>query len=164
MKRRIVRRSSWPSVSSEDEIDLVAVASVDVSSEKQLFPIDNVFDAQRGPGGSCWVASEAGPQTVLVAFDAPQDLRSVSIEVEERANTSTQHVDVSTSRDAGETYDELLVRDFTFSPYGVTFGEETRTVDIRRVTHVRLRITPGPDAIRGRGGDTRASLTAVVFR
>ncbi len=151
-------------MSSEGEIDLVAVASVDVSSEKQLFPIDNVFDAQRGPGGSCWVASEAGPQTVLVAFDAPQDLHSVSIEVEERANTGTQHVNVATSRDAGKTYDELLVRDFRFSPYGATFGEETRSVDIRSVTHVRLQITPGSESNSGGVGDTRASLTSVVFR
>jgi hypothetical protein len=144
-------------------MDLPSLASVSVSSEKQLFPIDNVFDAQRGPGGSCWVASEPGVQTVLVAFDAPQSLQSVSIEVEERGNTSTQHVAVSTSCDEGKTYDPLLDRDFRFSPYGVTFGEETWAVELTHVTHVRFQVTPGPTPV-GRTNDPRASLTAVVLR
>lgn len=140
------------------------MASVEVSSETSLFPIDNVFDAQRGPGGSCWVASEAGEQTVLVTFDSPQRLRSVRLEVEERTNTSTQHVKVSTSTDAGKSYNELTARDFTFSPYGATFGEETWPVAIEHVTHVRLQVTPGQRTRVGHVDETRASLTSVVFR
>ena len=139
------------------------MASVAVSSEKSLYPIDNVFDSQRGPGGSCWVAADAGEQTVLVSFDAPHAVRSVSIEVEEHESTRTQHVKVSTSRDSGKTYDELLARDFAFTPYGATFGEGTWVVAVDAVTNVRLQIT-SEQSPPGRTADTRASLTSLVVR
>ena len=164
MNRRIVRRASFPSVSSLDEIDLAAEASVLVTSETSLYPIDNVFDAQRGPGGSCWMASDPGEQTVLVKFDKPRVVRTVSIEVEERANTSTQHVEVSTSRDDGKTFEGLAPRNLTFTPYGATFAEETWLVPVDPVTHVRLRITPGPRTQSGRPNEGRASLTSLVLR
>lgn len=164
MNRRIVRRDSWPSVPAAGELDLASLASVRVSSESALFPIDNVFDAQRGPGGSCWVSAEGGAQMVVVAFDEPHQLRSVSVEAEERGSTRTQNVELATSRDEGRTFEAHSTRDFSFSPYGETFREESWTLDDGPITHVRLRITPIAARSNGSDGRPRASLTSVVMR
>lgn len=141
---------------------MAALASVTVSSEQSLFPIDNVFDGRGGPGGSCWVAADAGAQTVVLAFDAPHALRSVHIEAEEHSTTRTQQVTLSTSRDNAKTYDASPTRQFTFSPYGATFERETWDVALDGVTHVRMEITP--DHTHEAGEPARACLTSVVLR
>jgi hypothetical protein len=65
------------------EKDIAALATVLVTSETTDHPIDNVFDSRRGPGGSRWVAAEPGEQVLILAFDAPQTIHTVSLEVEE---------------------------------------------------------------------------------
>lgn len=165
MLRPIVRREvAWPAIEKGDEIDLPAVAKVSVSSEKSLYPIDNVFDAQRGPGGSCWVASESGEQTVIVSFDSPRALRAVAIELEERGGTRTQEVTVSTSADDGETYQAVASETFELAPYGTSFAAKTFPVSREAVTHVKLLVRPEGGIEGGRGKDSRASLTSIVFR
>src|SRR5438128_2404598 len=57
------------------EKDIAALATVGVTSEAADYPIDNVFDSHRGPGGSRWVAGAPGPQRLLLTFDTPQTLR-----------------------------------------------------------------------------------------
>jgi hypothetical protein len=66
-------------------------------------------------------------------------------------------VNVSTYRNSGKTYDELMVREFRFSPYGLTFGEETRSVDTSK-RHSRTSPNDSWARIQFRScGDTRAS-------
>ena len=65
--------------------DIAALATVGVTSEAADYPIDNAFDNHGGPGGSRWVAGTPGPQRLLLAFDAPQTLHLLCLEVEERA-------------------------------------------------------------------------------
>ena len=158
---RPIRRPSnrWPTVSRVGELDVASLALVEVSSEEERFPIDNAFDGQRGPGGSCWMASEPGEQSVLLSFHKPQRLRALSIEIEEHRNTRMQHVRLLVSQDGGKTYEELLARDFTFSPYGQTFERETWDLSLEGVTHLLLRITPHKAQ-----GSSRASLTSLVLR
>jgi hypothetical protein len=146
-------------VSPVGELDVAALALVEVSSEEERFPIDNAFDGQRGPGGSCWMAAKPGEQSLLLVFHKPQHLRKVGIEVEEHRNTRTQHVRLSISQDGGKTYHELLVRDFTFSPYGQTFVRETWDLALEGVMHLLLRITPDTEQ-----GSSRASLTSLLLR
>jgi hypothetical protein len=165
MLRPIVRRElAWPAIEKGDEIDLPAVAKVSVSSEKSLYPIDNVFDAQRWPGGSCWVASESGEQTVIVSFDSPRTLRAVAIELEERGGTRTQEVAVETSADHGVTYQPVASETFELAPYGTSFAAKTFSFSREAVTHVKLRVRPEGGLAGGLGTDSRASLTSVVFR
>jgi hypothetical protein len=149
----------WPTVVPHGELDVVSLALIEVSSEEERFSIDNIFDRQRGPGGSCWMAEKPGEQTVTLAFHTPQRLRTVSIEVEEHGNTRTQHVMLSISQDGGKRYDKLLARAFTFSPYGQTFQRETWFLSLDAVTHLHLRIAP-----HNAKGPGRASLTSLVLR
>lgn len=75
-----------------DEKDIAAIATVLVTSETPEHPIDHVFDSQRGPGGSRWVGEEPGEQTLILAFDTPQTLRKVSLEIEEQDVNRTQEL------------------------------------------------------------------------
>jgi len=65
------------------EIDIATVAAVLVTSESPDHPIDLAFDLHRGPGGTRWIAGESGEQTVNLAFDAPQTINQIVLEVEE---------------------------------------------------------------------------------
>jgi hypothetical protein len=87
---------SWPGAK-----DIAARATVLVTSEAPAHPIDHAFDDQRGPGGSRWVAGAPGEQTLILAFDTPQTLHTIRLEVEERDVPRTQELAVALSRDGG---------------------------------------------------------------
>ena len=48
------------------ELDIVNVATVQLTSENSAHPIENVFDCQQGKGASYWAAAAAGPQTITL--------------------------------------------------------------------------------------------------
>ena len=91
-------------VAEPGDKDIAALATVWVTSEAADYPIDNVLDSRRGPGGSRWIAGEPGPQRLLLAFDAPQTLRLLRLEVEERDVSRTQEIQVAISRDEGQIF------------------------------------------------------------
>ena len=124
------------------EINVAAVATVLVTSETADHPIDNVFDGRRGPGGSRWVAEKPGEQTLILAFDVPQMIRKVTLEVEEPAVSRTQELALSLSKDGGQTYREVVRQEFNFSPPSTAFEREQWTVTADMVTHLRLWIKP----------------------
>jgi hypothetical protein len=129
-------------VAEPGEKDIAALATVWVTSEAADYPIDNVFDSHRGPGGSRWVAETPGPQRLLLAFDAPQPLRLLRLEVEEQDMSRTQEIQVAISQDGGHTYQTLLRQEYTFCPPGTTFEREEWTIPAEGVTHLQLVITP----------------------
>src|ERR671923_1923570 len=117
-------------VAEPGEKDIAALATVGVTSEAAEYPIDNAFDSHRGPGGSRWVAGAPGPQRLLLTFDAPQTLRLLRLEVEERDVSRTQEIEVAISRDGGHTYQTLLRQEYTFSPPGTTFEREVWSIPV----------------------------------
>ena len=141
------------------EIDIAAVATVQVTSESPDHPIDHAFDDHRGPGGTRWIAGEPGEQTVILAFDAPQTINQILLEVEEPEVARTQELHLCLSCDGGRTYRELLRQEFNFSPAGTTFEREKWTVSAQGVTHLRLVIKPDKG-----GKPCRATLTSLVLR
>src|SRR4051794_20958301 len=88
------------------EIDVAAIATVLVSSEEPDHPVDHAFDGSRGRGGTRWIAGEPGEQTLILAFDAPQEIRRVALEVEEHEVARTQEVQLAASVDGGQNYRE----------------------------------------------------------
>jgi hypothetical protein len=127
--------------------DIAALATVWVTSEAADAPIENAFDSHHGPGGSRWVADAPGTQRLILAFDAPQTLRTLRLEIEEREVHRTQDLQVAISRDGGHTYQELLRQEYTFSPPGTTFEREEWSVPAEGVTHLQLVITPDKGGI-----------------
>jgi hypothetical protein len=142
MRKQILKSNSAKSAPAPGELDVAAVATVLVTSESALNPIENAFDDRRGPGGSRWVADTPGEQTVILAFDTPQTIRQVNLEVEEATVSRTQEIQLSISRDGGESYRELLRQEFNFAPSGTTFEREEWDVAAEAVTHLRLCIKP----------------------
>ena len=140
------------------EKDIAAIATVLITSEDASHPIDCVFDGQRGPGASRWIATESGEQTLILAFDSPETIRKVAVEVEEPDIHRTQEMDVAISHDGGRTYRELVRQEYNFSPPGTTLQHEEWAINAEAVSHLRLRIKPD------KGGKAcRATLTALAL-
>jgi len=141
-RKEIINPKNLASIRHGPEKDIGAVATVFVSSEDPDHPIEYAFDAEEGPGASRWIAGVPGEQTVIVAFDAPQAIRKIRLEVEERDTTRTQEVDLSVSDDGGRTYRHVIRQEYNFSPPGTTMEREQWLFTADGVTHVRLRIRP----------------------
>ncbi len=139
--------------------NIAALATVLVTSEAPDHPVDHVFDSQGGPGGSRWVAAEPGEQTLILAFDTPQTLRKVTLEVEEQEVSRTQELQLSVSYDGGKTYQELLRQEYHFSPPGTTFEREEWSLAAEGITHLRLWIKPDKG-----GRPCRATLTSLSLQ
>jgi len=159
MRKHIVQPASpMASTPSPQELNVADLATVLVTSEASDFPVENAFDDRRDRGGSRWVAAEPGEQTLTVAFDVPQPLRRIILEVEEWEVERTQEVYVALSEDGGHTYRELVRQEYTFSPTGATFEHEEWAVAAQKVTHVQVRIKPDKG-----GRPCRATLTTLAF-
>lgn len=156
IRKRIVD-SGQPSTPRQ-ELDVSSCATVLVTSESVDHPIDHAFDTRRGPGGSRWVAREPGEQTLTLAFDAPQDIRRVVLEIEEPEVQRTQELELAVSSDGGRSYREILRQEYNFSPPGTSFEREEWTVAADAVTHLRLGIRPDKG-----GKPCRATVTSLVL-
>lgn len=161
MRKKIMERreTAKAPIPMEGELDVRGMARALITSEAEGFPIENAFDESRGPGGSRWIAAEAGKQTLILEFDAPQSLREAQIEVEETEVSRTQDLTLAVSTDGGESYRELLRQEFHFSPPGTTLERETWSFELDGVTHLRLEILPDKG-----GKPSRASLTSMALR
>jgi hypothetical protein len=159
LRKHIVKAAPSLAVPEPGEIDIVATATVLVTSEDPAHPIEHVFDHQRGPGGSRWVASEPGEQTLILAFDTPQTLHQIIVEVEEPDVSRTQELRLSMSHDGGQTYREWRRQDYTFSPPVTTFEREAWVVRAEGVTHLHLWLKPDKG-----GKPCQATLTALVLK
>jgi hypothetical protein len=159
LRKQIINVPAKSPDSVPGEIDIAAVATVLVTSEDTGHPVDHAFDDRRGPGGSRWVAGTPGEQTVILAFDAPQSVRRVVLEVEEPEVARTQELHLAVSCDGGQTYRELLRQEYNFSPPGTTFEREDWAVTTEGVTHLRLVIKPDKG-----GKPCRATLTSLIVR
>jgi hypothetical protein len=158
MLRKQVGKRPVESAAVEGELPVAAIASVEVSSEQDHQPIDNVFDSSRGPGGSRWMADGPGEQTVILVFDHPQTIRRIGVEVEELAVSRTQELTVSVSSDGGRRYRVLVRQEFNFSPPGTSFEREVWSVAADAVTHLRIDVLPDKGGRLGRATLTSLSL------
>ena len=83
LRKEILTTQPITSAQRTPQKDIASIATVLVTSEDPDHPIDHVFDGQRGPGASRWIAAQPGEQTLILAFDAPQMIRKVLVEIEE---------------------------------------------------------------------------------
>jgi hypothetical protein len=158
LRKEILTTQPITSAQRAPQKDIASIATVLVTSEDPDHPIDHVFDDQRGPGASRWIAAQPGEQTLILAFDAPQMIRKVLVEIEEPNISRTQEMDVSVSNDGGQTYRELVRQEYTFSPPGTSLEREEWSINADGVSHLRLRIKPE------KGGKAcRATLSTLAL-
>jgi hypothetical protein len=144
-------------VSVPDRIDVEADAHVSLTSEDAAHPIENAFDAYSAPGGTEWVASGPGDQTITVSFDSPRAVRAVVLEIEETSASRVQEVELAVADGAGPLA-VVLRQEFHFSPAGATIERERWALDRGDVRQVRLVIRPDKG-----GGSARARITTLAF-
>ena len=159
LRKQILSEPSAAGVPRADVKDIPALATVLVTSEAPGHPVDYLFDASGGPGGTRWIAGADGEQTLVLAFDAPQTIRAIGIEAEEPSATRTNVLVISLSGDGGRTYQERIRQEFNFSQPGTTFEREEWAVPAERITHVRVVIQPD----KGHAPH-RATLTSLTVR
>lgn len=159
LRKRLLDRLPTPSSRPSGEKDIEGLATVAVTSEAPDHPVDNAFDDRRGPGGSRWIAAVPGEQALVIAFDAPQAIREIGLEVEETEVGRTQELHLALSRDGGRTYQEVVRQEYNFAPPGTTFEREQWRVNGEGITHVRLVINPDKS-----GRPCRATVTTFALR
>ena len=151
------RRLDQPKTAGEaSALDLTRLATVAYSSEDPAHPVEHLLDGVSGPGATRWASTR--PDTIehiVVGFDRPQAISQLVYEVEEATRERTQEVRVEVSEDAGRTYRQILVQEYTFSPRGATYQREEQRFNLRQVSHLRLTIVPN------KNGSGTATLTAL---
>ena len=157
MRKQIV--GSTPAAAPSDELDIATLAIATITSEDPAHPLENAFDGHGGPGGSYWQAATPGLQTIVLAFDAPQTLRQIVLEIEETQTARSQELVLAYSQDGGQTYRELQRQGYNFSPPGTTWEREEWQASCDRLTHLRLEIDPDKE-----GRPALARLTTLILR
>ncbi len=117
--------------------DLNRIASVEISSEDELFPIEQALGTAVTTG---WRAAKTGPQLIRLKFDEPQWIRRIQLHFVDRAAERGQEFSVFAG--TGAALWEVARQQWTFSPHGSTEELEDYTVDLRGVTVLELRIDP----------------------
>jgi hypothetical protein len=125
-------------------LDLESLASVEITSEDQAFPIENALT--ESPAATAgWRAGAPGPQTVRIHFDQPQKIRRIYLRFVEREHERAQEFLLSYAC-PGEPRREIVRQQWTFSPGGASEEVEDYSVDLHDVVTIELTI----DADRGR--------------
>ena len=146
MRKEIVDLQTLnPRSATTGELDIVNMATVQLTSEDADHPIENAFNQEYGKGASYWAAATSGAQTITLVFDRAQTIGKIQLEIEEVEASRTQVLQISVSHNGGQSFEKVLEQDYTFSPPGTTLQREDWTVKLESVTHFRLHIQPDRD-------------------
>jgi hypothetical protein len=153
MRKRIVNpgAAETVAVSEGSWLNLSEIATVEVISEKEGFPIESVF---AGNGGAGWRAALPGEQLVRIVFDEPVAVSRIQLRFEERERERTQEFSLCWRPSSGGCR-EIVRQQWNFSPAGSTAEIEDYAVSLEAVSALELAIWPdiGP-------GDSVASLAS----
>ncbi len=150
MRKQVIRVPQIAAAWDQGWLDLNKVASVEVSSEDENYPIESALlgDEKRG-----WRAAEPGSQTIRLIFDTPQKLRRIFLAFEDNDVSRTQEFVLRCSSHVGQPFREIVRQQWNFSlPEGVREIEDY-AVDLFGVVVLELIIVPDKG-----GGEARASL------
>jgi hypothetical protein len=100
MRKRIIAAGSHYNPNAERTwLDVESIASVEVTSEDNAFPIES---ALLRPETGGWRAAGPGVQVIRLIFEQPQWLRRISVVFEETENKRTQEFSLRWSSDRGK--------------------------------------------------------------
>jgi hypothetical protein len=156
LRKRPLEADAATSTKAADEIDVAGCATIAYSSENPAHPVEHLLDGRSGPGATRWIS--ARPDTIehiVVEFDQAQPISRLVYEVEEAMRERTQEVRVEVSEDGGQTYRQILVQEYTFSPRGATYQREEQRFNRVQATHLRMTIVPN------KNGSGTATLTTL---
>jgi hypothetical protein len=94
------------------------------------------------------------PSTLSLSLTGRRRSRASSTR-SRRRRASVPRKYAETSEDGGQSYRQILVQEYNFSPGGATYQREEQRFNLRQVTHLRLTIVPN------KSGSGTATLTAL---
>jgi hypothetical protein len=147
-KRLIISES--PSVFADAWLDLVTVATLELSSESKTHPIEAALSSRDRQG---WRAAAPGEQTIRLIFYRPQRLRRVNLVFNETETNRTQEFVLRWRSEADQGFREIVRQQWNFSPPQTGREIEDYRVDLASVKVLELVIVPDIG-----GGNTYASL------
>jgi len=156
LRKRSLDGEVHTSIGDTDEIDIAGCAAIAYSSEDPAYPVEHMLDGRSGPAATCWMSARLDTvEHIVIEFDRPQTISRLVYEVEETTRQRTQEVRVEVSEDGGQSYRQILVQEYNFSPGGATYQREEQRFNPVHVTHLRLTIVPNKS---GSGTATLISL------
>jgi hypothetical protein len=154
MRKRLISPISGDRVSIDDgALELINLATVEITSEDTAFPIEHALQFGSSVG---WRAAAPGIQTIRLIFDEPQKLRRIWIAFEENQVHRTQEFVLRWSPDKGQTFRQIIRQQWNFSSPDATRETEDYTVDLSNVTLLDLTIEPDKE-----NGKAHASLLSL---
>jgi len=140
MRKRIVDSGAVQTIGGQNAgwLNLSEMATVEVTSEQEGFPIEAVFD---GGGGSGWRASQAGEQLIRIIFDGPVAVSRIRLRFEEPNLGRTQEFTLSWCPPSGGCH-EIVRQQWNFSPAGSTTEIEDYAVELDAAAALELKIQP----------------------
>jgi hypothetical protein len=152
-KRQIASNSPTELPAGQARLDIDLIASVEVTSEEDGYPIEPALTGTENPG---WRAANPGTQTIRLVFDEPQTLRRVWVVFEDIENTRTQEFVLRWSQGMEHSFREIVRQEWNFSPHGSVREIEDYAVELSDVMVLELIIVPDKS-----GGEARASLRSL---
>ena len=149
-KRLISQILPSPGFSAQDWLNVDRLASVEVTSEEEGYPIESALLGGEKRG---WRAASAGTQIIRLIFDEPQKIKRIWLVFEEAENTRTQEFVLRWSVDTEHSFREIVRQQWNFSPPDAVRETEDYAVEIPGVKALELMIVPDI-----RSGAARASL------
>jgi hypothetical protein len=150
MRKKVIRVSQPVPAREQGWLDVSNIASVEVSSEDENYPIESAL-LEEEKGG--WRAADPGSQTIRLIFDSPQRLRRIWLTFEASEASRTQEFVLRWSSQVGKPFREIVRQQWNFSPPEAVRETEDYAVDLVDVGVLELMIVPDKA-----GGETRASL------
>ncbi len=150
MQKRIVGPARQEPAPAGTWFDLEHLAWVELTSEDAAHPIESALLPEGEPG---WRAAEPGEQSIRLLFHQPLRLHRIRLRFAEPDLERTQEFALRWLRHGGQSFQEIVRQQYTFSPQGATSEVEDFRVDLPGVTALELTIIPD----QGRG-EAYASL------
>jgi hypothetical protein len=149
-KRLISQAPPSPGFTAQDWLNVDRLASVEVTSEEDGYPIESALLRGENRG---WRAGNVGTQTIRLIFDEPQKIKRIWLVFEDAENPRTQEFVLRWSAGTEHSFREIVRQQWNFSPPNAVRETEDYTVEIPGVKALELVIVPDIES-----GAARASL------
>ena len=156
MRKRLISETlPSPGLPAQEWLDLDRIASVEVTSEENEYPIESALLRGEKRG---WRAASSGTQVIRLIFDEPQKLRHIRLVFEDAESARTQEFVLRWSSDGERSFREIVRQQWNFNQPNAVRETEDYTVEIPGVKTLELVIAPDI-----KGGAARASLRNLLL-
>lgn len=157
MRKKIIDFENGQNGQADDNrLDLTGIAEIELSSEDEDYPFE---EALKLDGGSGWLASKSGKQTIRIIFDEPQIINTINLVFEEKEISRTQEFQLRWSTGNNGPFHEIVRQQYNFNPVSSNIEHEKYEVKLADVKVVELTVVPDINE----KSEVKASLSQIWF-